>query len=193
MLEELINSQTKAVILTRLFIPDAPKYHLRQLARDGGLSAPGLLKELNHFHQLKLVCKENAKGCTDYYANKDSTLFPVLCDLVEKTEGIYGKIRRMLMHLNTECVFIYGSEASGTARPDSDIDLFVIGSCTLVEISKALLPAANLTCREINPVLYSPESFKNKCKTNNHFVQTVLQSPVIFLKGGKHELERLVG
>ena len=193
MLAELINSQTKAVILTRLFNPDTPRFHLRQLARDGGLSAPGLLKELNHFHQLKLVCKEEAKGCTNYFANKDATLFPVLCELVEKTEGIYGKIRRMLMPLDTECVFIYGSEASGTARPESDIDLFIIGSCSMMEISKALLPAADLISREVNPVLYSTESFKNKCKANNRFVQTVLQSPVIFLKGGKHELERLVG
>ena len=193
MLAELINSQTKAVILTRLFSPDTPRFHLRQLARDGGLSAPGLLKELNHFHQLNLVCKEDGKGCVNYFANKESTLFPVLCDLVDKTEGIYGKIRRMLMPLDTECVFIYGSEASSTARPDSDIDLFVIGSCTLMEVSEALLPAADMISREINPVLFSSEAFKAKCKTNNHFVQTVLQSPVIFLKGGKHELERLVG
>ena len=193
MLEQFLSSQTKAVILTRLFIPETPRFHLRQLARDGGLSAPGLLKELNHFHQLKLVCKEESKGCTDYYANKDSSLFPVLCELVDKTEGLLGKIRRMLAPLNTECVFIYGSEAAGNARPDSDIDIFVIGSCTLMEISKALLPAADLTDREINPVHFTPELFKDKCRTNNHFVQAVLKSPVIFLKGGKHELERLVG
>ena len=193
MLEQFLNSQTKAVILTRLFIPEAPRFHLRQLARDGGLSAPGLLKELNHFHQLKLVCKEECKGYTDYYANKDSSLFPVLCELVDKTDGLQGKIRRMLTPLNTECVFIYGSEAAGNAKPDSDIDIFVIGSCTLMDISKALLPAADLTDREINPVLFTPELFKDKCRTKNLFVQTVLNSPIIFLKGGKHELERLVG
>ena len=193
MLTDFLSSQTKAVILTRLFCPDNPKYHLRQLARDGGLSAPGLPKELNHFHQLRLVCKEEKSGYTDFFANKESPLFPVLCELVDKMEGVYGKIRRMLRPLNTDCIFIFGSEASGLARPDSDIDIFIIGSCTLMEISKALLPAADLTSREINPVLYSPGSFREKCKENNHFVQTVLKSPIIFLKGGRHELERLVG
>ena len=193
MLAQFLSSQTKAVILTRLFTPDAPRFHLRQLARDGGLSAPGVLKELKHFHQLKLVCKEEGDGCVNYFANTNSDMFPVLCNLVDKTEGIHGKIRRMLSPLNTECIFIYGSEASGKARVDSDIDLFVIGSCTLMEISKALLPAADLTDREINPVHFTPKLFKDKCRTNNHFVQTVLKSPVIFLKGGKHELVRLVG
>ena len=67
MLEKLINSQAKTVILTRLFTPDTPRFHLRQLARDGGLSAPGILKELTHFHELRLVCKEEEKGHTVYY------------------------------------------------------------------------------------------------------------------------------
>ena len=192
MLAQFLNSQTKAIVLTRLFVPEVPRLHLRQMARDGGVSAPGLLKELSHFHQLKLVCKEENKGRTDYFANGDSPLFSVLCELVDKTEGIYGKIRRMLSSLDTECVFIFGSEAAGNARPDSDIDLFVIGLCTAMEISMALLPAANLTGREINPVLYAPDIFKKKYRENNHFVRNVMKSPLVFLKGGKRELERLV-
>ncbi len=193
MLEKFLNSQTKAVILTRLFTPGTPRFHLRQLARDGGLSAPGLLKELTHFHELKLVCKEDVNGCTDYYADSHSVLFPALCELVDKAEGLHGKIRRMFSSLNTVCIFIYGSEANGTARPDSDIDLFVIGECTLMDISRALLPAADLTDREINPYLLTPADFRSKCQKKDHFVQCVLQSPMLFLKGGRHELERLAG
>lgn len=193
MLEQLFNSQTKAVILTWLFTPDAPRYHLRQLARDTGLSAPGLHKELKHFHQLKLVCKLEVKGCTQYYADKDSLFFPILCDLVDKAEGFHGKIRRMMSQLNTDCIFIYGSEADGTAKANSDIDLFVIGSCTFLDVSEALLPASDISNREINPFLITPKAFKDKCESNDHFVQNVLHSPKIFLKGGKNELERLAG
>ena len=193
MLEKLLNSQTKMVILTRLFTADAPKYHLRKLARDGGLSAPGLLKELSHFHELRLVCKEENNGCTDYYADRTSPLFPVLCELVDKSEGLHGKIRRMLSPLETDCVFIYGSEANGTARSDSDIDIFVIGDCSLMDISRALLPMADLTNREINSFLLAPDEFRSRYQREDHFVRAVLQSPMIFLKGGKNELERLVG
>ena len=191
MLEQLFNSQIKAVILTRLFTPEHRKYHLRQLARDGGVSAPGLLKELRHLHEMKLVLRIENKGNSDYCANTASPLFSILCDLVDKTEGLIGKIRRMLSTLDTECVFIFGSEANGTARPDSDIDLFVIGSCSLLEISKALMPAADITNREINPVLYTAKDFREKCRSKNHFVQSVLQAPMIFLKGGRNELKRL--
>ena len=193
MLDKLLNSQTKAIVLTRLFTPETPKYHLRQLARDGGISAPGLLKELAHFHELQLVVREEKEGRTDYFANRQSPLFPALCELVDKAEGLHGKIRRMLSPLNTECVFIFGSEANGKARPDSDIDLFVIGNCTLLELSHALLPAADLTNREINPFLISPSDFRIRCQQKEHFIQEVLNSPMIFLKGGKNELERLAG
>ncbi len=193
MLTQLLNSHTKAIILTRLFVFGSPRYHLRQLARDGGVSAPGLLKELSHFHALKLIQREDVHGRTVYFADSNNELFPVLCELVIKAEGLHGKIRTMLAHLDTQCVFIYGSEARGTARPDSDIDLFVIGKCSLKEVCQALLPAADFTNREINPVLVSPEDFQRKCQSQEHFVREVLQSPMIFLKGGKNELKDLSG
>ena len=191
MLSQFLTSQTKAVILTRLFIPEIPQYHLRQLARDGGVSAPSLLKELTHFHALELVCKKTVGRRTVYIANPHSELFHVLCELVDKAEGLHGKLRQMLSTLNIECMFLYGSEANGTARPDSDIDLFVIGDCTLMDVSQALLPIADLTNREINPFLLSPREFRQKCQSQEHFICSVLQSPKIFLKGGKNELERL--
>ena len=193
MLAQFLNSQTKTVILTRLFTPETPKFHLRQLARDGGLSAPALLKELTHFHELKLVKREEHGGRTDYCADREAPLFGVLCDLVDKAEGLHGKIRRMMSPLDTECVFIFGSEASGRARPDSDIDLFVIGECTLMEVSRSLLPAADLTPREINPFLIPPADFRGRCQRQDAFVQDVLKAPKIFLKGGPRELERLAG
>ena len=193
MLTQLLNSQTKAVILTRLFALEMPRYHLRQLARDGGVSAPGLLKELSHFHALKLIQREVIKGRTVYFADSDNELFPVLCELVIKAEGLHGEIRRMLAHLDTQCVFIYGSEARGSARPDSDIDLFVIGNCSLKEVCQALLPAADITDREINPVLLSPKDFHQKCQSQEHFIRQVLQSPMIFLKGSQNELKKLAG
>ena len=99
----------------------------------------------------------------------------------------------MLSPLDTKCVFIFGSEANGTARADSDIDLFVIGSCSLMDISKALLPASDITNREINTTLYTIDEFRRKCHANDHFIQSVINSPMIFLKGGENELKRLAG
>ena len=74
MLTHILNSHTRAVILTRLFTPDTPKFHLRQLARDGGLSAPGLLKELTHLHELRLVCKEENNGHIRNYQYRKATI-----------------------------------------------------------------------------------------------------------------------
>ena len=70
MITELFNSQARALVLTRLFTPDTPKYHLRKLARDGGLTAPGVLKELTHFHELKLIRKEKKGGHIEYWADQ---------------------------------------------------------------------------------------------------------------------------
>lgn len=193
MLKELFNSQTKAIILTRLFHADIPKFHLRELARDGGISAPGLMRELTHFHELKLICKEALAGQTRYYANQNSELFQALCNLVDKSEGLHEKLRRMLAPLQTKCIFIFGSEAAGTATQKSDIDLFLVGNCSMQEISTVLLPAADITNREINPYAITPKEFREKYKNSDHFLTDVLNTPKIFLKGGENELKRLVG
>ena len=123
----------------------------------------------------------------------DVTPSTVNFSLVDKAEGFHEKIRRMMSQLNAECIFIYGSEADGTAKANSDIDIFVIGSCTFLDISEALLSASDISNREINPFLITPKTFKDKCASNDHFIQNVLRSPMIFLKGGKNELERLAG
>lgn len=98
-----------------------------------------------------------------------------------------------MSQLRAECIFIYGSEADGTAKENSDVDIFVIGSCTFLDVSEALLPASDISNREINPFLITPKAFTEKCASNDHFIQNVLRSHKIFLKGGKNELERLAG
>jgi hypothetical protein len=73
-----------------------------------------------------------------YSANSAHPLFPEIRGLVEKTSGVGVLLEEALQDARVELAFVFGSVASGTARPDSDLDLFVIGEIGLRGVVKLL-------------------------------------------------------
>ena len=57
---------------------------------------------------------------------------------------------------------VYGSIASGTETSASDIDLLIIGSVKMIELSPLLEQATGKLRRQINPTLYTPDEFTRK-------------------------------
>ena len=88
--------------------------------------------------------------------------------------------------------FIFGSVARREQNRDSDIDLLVIGQVRLKELAVALHSAEKAAGRIINPVLYSPESFKDKYQAGDPFLLEIVRREKIYLKGNADELTKLV-
>jgi predicted nucleotidyltransferase len=89
---------------------------------------------------------------------------------------------------DADVAFIYGSRAKGTARADSDYDVFVIGNEGLRQVIARLRTVAEDINVEINPYVLSRKEFTNRLKAGDHFITEVIASPKIFLKGTKNEL-----
>jgi hypothetical protein len=68
----------------------------------------------------------------------------------------------------------------------------VIGRATVDEIVSSLAQAEETMQREINSVVYPVAEFRQKVKSNHHFLKTVLGGEKIFLIGDEGELARLV-
>jgi hypothetical protein len=47
--------------------------------------------------------------------------------------------------------------------------------------------------REVNVTRYTLKEFAAKVASRNHFLSSVLSKPRIFLLGGEHELEQIIG
>ena len=191
MLQKLLGSQGRAEILKNLFTPEHKSVYLRQLARLSGLSAPVLLRELNQLLTLKLVVAQKDGNRVNYSANMNSPLFSVLCELVLKTEGPAGILKEAFADSAADFVFIFGSTAKGTAHAGSDIDLFVIGSCGLRDVTKHIHAVAERINQEVNPYVISRNDFRERIHKQDHFLNEILTTPKIFLKGDADEFARL--
>ena len=141
-----------------------------------------------------LVSRKQQGNQVLYQANSQSPIFPELKSLVAKTVGIYEALRLALASVEGEitAAFVYGSVARQQERPNSDIDLMVVGRVPFGELVSALRPAQQALGREINPSVFPVSEFKSKLASGNHFLKSVMKDKKIFVLGSQSELAKLV-
>ena len=191
MLQKLLGSQARAEILKNLFTQEHKSIHLRELSRLSGLSAPVLQRELRQLEALGIVTIQKDGNRVKFSANDDNLLYPLLCELVLKTEGPAGILKDAFADSPAIFVFIFGSTANGTAHAGSDIDLFVIGDCGLRDVTKRIHAVAGKIGQEINPYVISQNDFTERLHKQDHFLNEIISTPKIFLKGDADEFARL--
>ena len=190
-LNTLIGSKGKVALLSALLDGKQRRIHIRELARNSGLSAPSLMREAKSLVRIGLLREERDGNRVDYLANVDSPLYTSLSELVCRTTGPELALRESFAESDNDVVFIYGSRAKGNERTDSDYDVFVIGREGLRKTAARVGEVANRIGIEVNPYVMATKEFKQRLSVGYHFLSEVMASPKIFLKGDEDELARL--
>lgn len=89
-----------------------------------------------------------------------------------------------------EVAFVYGSFAQAAELVDSDIDLMIVGTVGLAELSSALRDVQNATGREVKPVIYSPSEIRKKFAQKDRFLTAVADASKIFLLGAESDMAK---
>jgi predicted nucleotidyltransferase len=190
-LATLIGSKTRAEIFRLLFQRAGTELYLRELHRRTGLSIRPVQQELSKLAQIGLVKLRNDGNRIYYAANTEHPLFPEIRGIVEKTSGVSKLLETALAGPGVELAFIFGSVGSGKARPDSDLDLFVVGDIGLRTLVKRLSGMSERAGRVINSHVMSKDEFSRKVQKNDHFISNVLRAKKAFVIGTEDELRRL--
>ena len=180
-------------LLTLLLLDPGESYHFREI-RDIVDSGSGAVhRELANLVEAGILTRFEMGNQTRYRANRDSSIYNELRSILLKTSAVPEMIREGLESVpgRIDIAFIFGSYAEGTLDTGSDIDLMVIGAVDFREVVVFLQEVQRMISREINPMVYSPESLKEKKDTG--FIRGVLEGDKIFLKGGMDELGKMVG
>jgi predicted nucleotidyltransferase len=145
------------------------------------------MRELHSLREAGILVSRDVGRQVIYRLNPECPIVEELRSIVRKTVGLAGVLRAALEPLadRIDLAFVYGSHASGEARPDSDVDLMVVGAVSLRELSSPLREAGRRLQREINPTLYTPEDYQQELNTNDSFVARVHAGPRIALLGGE--------
>jgi predicted nucleotidyltransferase len=83
-----------------------------------------------------------------------------------------------------DAAFIFGSQARGDARPDSDIDLLILGErIDDAELGAALMETALVLDRPVDVKRYDAERFIRDRVPGASFLTSALSGPMYFLIG----------
>jgi len=129
-----------------------------------------------------------------FQANRSSPFFEELRGLVEKTVVGLDVLSQALKKLadRIDATFVFGSFARGEGRPESDLDLLVVGEVSLQDVVAAVAPLEETLGREISPIVYPLAELRSKLANGDHFLTTVFADEKIFVIGTQHELGELL-
>jgi predicted nucleotidyltransferase len=191
MLAELFSSKTRAEFFRILFGINPEEFHLREIERQSGLTIGTIKKEAEKLVGLSLIIKRVDGNRTYYQANMAHPIYKTIRELVLKTSGIRSVIEKAFKDQDVDFVFLFGSVVSGNLKPESDIDLFVIGNLGLRKVCQIMQEPAEDIGRELNPHVMKLGEFSKRKKANEHFVTRVLESPILMIIGKEYELKKL--
>ena len=182
-------SRTKNLLLKELALaPDTP-VHLRELSRRTGLDPTGISRELRALVKSGIVLVRHTGNLNMYTLNRRCPIYHELRMIMLKTSGLADQISDSLRPLASriERAYIYGSIASGNDTSDSDVDLMVVGTVSLVKVVQAVSKPGRELRRVINPTVMNPEEYRKRKLEKNSFVQQLEAKDKIMLIGEEDE------
>ena len=183
-LNALIGSATRIAVLGNLLLHPDREIHLRSLVRATGFSPRAVNKEVDRMVGVALLMQRRSGNRRYLRANVEHPLYRPLRELLAKTVGVVPALRQALTgDARITLALLYGSVAAGDERPDSDIDLLVVGSIGLGDTIELLQSVQEMLERDVNPIVMSLGEFQRRRDAEEHLVASILKGPLIKLAG----------
>lgn len=163
-------------------IMDAPerRLHLRAIARAVGTSAGTAARELGRLEDVGLVRRTREGNQVYFEARPNQPLFGQIRDVVRQVAGAPYILRKHLAGLaGVERAVIFGSYADGRLKPDSDVDLLILGDPDRDELTERLEMAGLEINRPVNEVVMSQIEFDARLARGDRLVESIDRSPSI--------------
>lgn len=185
-------SQVQARLLAALLLSPHGEIGVTELQDRVGASRSGINQELSRLLAAGILERRLVGRAALYRPAEDSPLVEPLRQLVERTVGVEPELRRVLAPIEgIEAAAIYGSWAAGTSvRPDSDIDVLVIGDADAAALEQAVRQVERLVGRDVNLTSYDRDEWLDRVRRRSGFARTVLDRPRVVLVGEVPEDDR---
>lgn len=128
MLKTLFSSSTRADVLSLLLNNPDERFYIREMAGILKKNPSGIKRELDRLEEMELVISEKVANLKYFKANKQSSLFSELKNLIAKSLGLTGALKNLFKGNSIKAAFIYGPYAEDD--DSTSVDLFIIGSST---------------------------------------------------------------
>jgi predicted nucleotidyltransferase len=179
----LFRSEMQVRLLALVLLQPERTWTLQELAE--ALDAPqsSVHRELGRAEAAGLVRRDDTARPHRFSAAADDAAYQALAELLRRTVGVESQLRDRLHRTDVSAAVIYGSWAVGARRPDSDIDVLVVGDADLRELRRLVRPIGKESGRTIDVTVMRDDEFRRLLADRSSFVRSVIEAPVTSLVG----------
>lgn len=156
-LADFLFTQRQQRLLSALLMHPGRDYSMGELVALSGSGSGAGQNQIEKLVEAGLVLEERVRNQRRLRINQGFPLYPELRSICVKSFGVVEALRAILAPIEDEIAeaFVFGSVAKGTDTADSDIDLLVVGSVSLLDLNRHLAEAERTFSRTVNVQLYS--------------------------------------
>jgi len=187
----LFKSTIRQKILARFFADENRKFYINELARLINTTQGTCRRELNKLVDMGLLTTSKEGNLLYYQVTKQNPLYTEFSAIIQKTIGIEAKLKSSLYGLKgISYAFIFGSYVKREFKPESDIDIVIIGIIKEDSLIRVFRDVEKVIGREINYHIYTEKEFKNKLRTDS-FIKNIIKDYII-IKGDENAFRELL-
>lgn len=189
----LFPSTAMARVVIFFLVHPGGRFHFRELMRLTGLSSASLQHELRRLVNIGVLRREPEGARTFYVADESHPTWRAWILLLRSAARPADVLREVLVDaLGIDGAFVFGSSMRRDTRPDSDVDVLLLGSDEArMQAGKLLTEAELLIANELDVIGYTLEEFAARARSGNPFVRRVLAEPKRWVRGHPEILDRV--
>lgn len=155
-------SERQQNILSALILHPDRQYGTNELLAIAGSGVGAGRNVIQALEKSGIVLRSSRGNQVVYSINTRNPIYNELRSICLKTFGMKDVVADALRPFGDriQLAFMFGSIVKGTDRPDSDVDLMVVGDLDIFEMGEATEKLQAILGRDIDLNLHSPEEWK---------------------------------
>ncbi|PJE63291.1 hypothetical protein COU88_00320 [Candidatus Roizmanbacteria bacterium CG10_big_fil_rev_8_21_14_0_10_39_6] len=182
-------SKTKSKILLLLYENPHERYHMRHIERLTKERINSVREALEYLVKKKIATMEAVGRKRFFQSNKHGLFYDELLRMTAKKTGLGGRILTEKPRLGkVRFAFLTAFFYRQSRRKENEIDLCVVGSVSMKEISRIAQEEGARRNIEINYSVMNYEEFTFRKKNKDPFLFSLLEKPRLMLVGSEEDL-----
>lgn len=189
MFDDLITSKTRTKLL-RLFLDNPTEmYHVREVVRRVDEEINAVRRELILLEKKGVLKKEPRANRVYYYLDKTYLFFPDLIRINAKTGGLGADMIKNRVKLGKiKYAMLSGKYVAGVRENPENVDLLVVGTVVLPELTLLIRQEEAKTKHEINYTVMTEEEFSFRKKRRDPFISSIIYGSRSMLLGDEEAM-----
>lgn len=164
-------------------------FYVRQLTRLTNEEINAVRRELKRLESIGLIKSESRGNRLYYYPNQRYDFYNELIGLVAKSTGLGADLRKNKNKIGkVKFAMLSGKYAHHLDRNPDEIDLLVVGTIILPELSVLVRKSESDRKTEINYTAMTVEEFNFRKERRDPFLLSILQLPRVMVIGNEEDL-----